>query len=521
MSPLLKEVSVAKDFHNGSNKRPLILADNLGVKYDSEKKKGDDFKSHTHNFFASLFQRGEKVQKEPIWALQDVSFTSYPGDILGVLGINGAGKTTLCRAVLGLLRPNTGHLEVNGEISSLMSLGAGFDSLLSGRDNIYLNAMMLGMSRKRIKELQPLIEEFSGLDSKFKNMPLKHYSSGMKARLGFSVAAMLEAEVMVIDEVLGAGDLAFQEKASQRMQELVNSAKMVMIVTHKPAFVKNNCNKALWLDQGKLMASGDAKEVAEQYEEFAASRKQPKKQKIISLCETKTEAGDAETVAVDKLGIQFNLEGKPFWALKDVSFKVREQEIVGVIGPNGAGKTTLCRALCNLYREDEGTVSINGSITALLGFSAGFDGQLNAVDNIYLNGMMLGMPKRYVKGYETDIIEFAELKNVLYRAVKYYSSGMKARLGFSIASNLNPDILVIDEALSAGDITFQEKAAERMQDMISDCKSVIIVTHSLGVVEKLCTRAIWLDKGQIKYDGDPKETVALYKEATEKKKKKK
>lgn len=517
MAPLLKDLSLTKQDTTDSRDRPLILADNLGVKYDSENKKKDDFKSHTHNFFASLFQPGEKVQKDTLWALQDVSFESYPGDILGVLGLNGAGKTTLCRAVLGLLRPNTGHLEVNGEISSLMSLGAGFDSLLSGRDNIYLNGMMLGMSRKRIRELQPLIEAFSDLDPKFKNMPLKHYSKGMKARLGFSVAAMLEAEVLVIDEVLGAGDLAFQDKASQKMQELVSSAKMVMIVTHNPGFVKDNCNKALWLDQGKLMAFGDAKEVAEQYEEFAESKKKPKKKKVLSLCETEAEPGYAETVDVNNLGIRFNLEGKPFWALKEVSFTVREQEIVGVIGPNGAGKTTLCRALCSLYREDEGTVSINGNITALLGFSAGFDGQLNAVDNIYLNGMMLGMPKKHVTEYETDIIEFAELKKVIYRAVKYYSSGMKTRLGFSIATILNPDILVIDEALSAGDVTFQEKAAERMQDMISDCKSVIIVTHSLTVVEKLCTRAIWLDQGQIKHDGDPKETVKLYKDFTKKK----
>ncbi len=486
---------------------PLIIADNLGIKYEGEKEKSTDFKSMVHG----MLSFNKETKFEPVWALNGVTFNGYPGDVLGVIGPNGAGKTTLCRALLGLMKPDMGSLQVKGEVTSLLSLGTGFNKELSGRDNIHLNGLMLGLSREKLDHLMPSIEDFTGL-GRFLNHPLKHYSTGMKARLGFSIAAALNPEILVIDEVLGTGDAEFKERAVARMQEIVSGSKMVVVVTHDIDFVEENCNRALWLDQGRVVAIGDPKEVSESYRQEVAAKVKPK-QKIINLNETRKAIGEEETIKAENLGIKFKLGKDWFWALTNVNFKVKDQEILGIIGPNGAGKTTLCRALSGLYHPDQGSVEVKGDITALLSFSLGFNNLLSGRDNIYLNGMMMGVPKPKIQKLEQEIIEFAELEKVIHKPVKEYSSGMKSRLGFSIAAILKPDVFVVDEALSAGDMAFKEKAASRMQEMLGDAKTVVLVTHSLGIVEKVCTRAIWLSEGTILYDGDPAEAVKRYKQS--------
>ncbi len=488
-------------------KIPLITAENLGVKYEGEKEKSGDFKSLVHHYLS--FSNNSKF--EPVWALRDVSFSGYSGDVLGVIGANGAGKTTLCRAILGLMKPDLGSIAVRGEVSSLLSLGTGFNKEISGRENIILNGLMLGLSREKLNHLMPSIEEFSGL-GRFLNHPLKYYSSGMRARLGFSIVAALESEILVIDEVLGTGDMEFKERALKKMNQLVGGSKMVVLVTHEIDFVEEYCNRALWLDSGQVAMLGDPLEVSAAYrEKFSQAGKL--KKKIVSLRETKIGAGEEETICAENLGVRFTLGKDPFWALKNLSFRVRDREILGIIGPNGAGKTTLCRALNGLYRPDEGRVEVKGDITALLSFNLGFNDLLTGRDNIYLNGMMMGISRKNILALEKDIIRFAELEKVIHKPVKEYSAGMKSRLGFSIAAMLKPDVFIVDEALSAGDLAFREKATERMQQMLAEAKTVVLVTHSLGIVEKVCTRAIWLQDGKIRFDGDPVEAVGLYREA--------
>jgi len=483
------------------------VAENLAIKYEGEKEKSGDFKSLVHNYLSF----NSKSKFESVWALNGVSFAGYPGDVLGVIGPNGAGKTTLCRAILGLMKPDQGSIRVRGEVSSLLSLGTGFNKEISGRENIALNGLMLGFSRDKLNYLMPTIERFTGL-GRFLDHPLKHYSSGMRARLGFSIAAALEPEILVIDEVLGTGDLEFKQRAISRMRELVSGSKMVVVVTHDIDFVEENCNRALWLDQGQVAALGDPKEVATAYREEVAAIAKPKK-KIVSIKETRTAVGQEETIRVEDLGIQFKLGNEAFWALKDINFTVREKEILGIIGPNGSGKTTLCRTLNGLYRPDRGSVEVKGDITALLSFGTGFNDLLSGYDNIYLNGMMMGLSRDKVKKLEKEIVEFAELERVIHKPVKEYSSGMKSRLGFSIAAMLQPDVFIVDEALSAGDMAFREKATTRMQEMLEEAKTVVLVTHSMNIVEKLCTRVIWLQDGFMRFDGDPTEAVALYKDS--------
>ena len=491
-------------------KRPLIRAKRLGVYYEGDKYKRDDFKSHIHNIF-----RG-KNYNDVFWALKSISFKGYAGDVLGVIGSNGAGKTTLCRAISGLLRPNRGKLTIRGNVSSLLSLGAGFNKELSGDDNIFLNGMMLGLSKNRIEELLPSIQEFSGL-GRFLKQPIKHYSSGMKARLGFSIASSIEADILVIDEALSAGDMEFNVRAVERLWNLVKSAKMVLVVTHDTEFIKKNCNRAMWIEKGELKAIGEASEVVATYKKYAVEKDIPRRHKILSLQKSKDNRGKHKSIEVENLGIKFNLAHKPFWALNDISFTVYDKEIVGIIGPNGAGKSTLCRALCGLYKGDRGKITVNGSIAALLSFGTGFNPQLSGYDNIYLNGMMLGIPKKIIKNVENEIVEFSGLEEFIQKPVKQYSKGMRSRLGFSIATMLQPDIFVVDEALSAGDISFQEKATARMQEMMNEAKSVVVVTHSMNIVEKACTRAIFIKDGELVFDGDPKEAVKIYRDSARKK----
>jgi len=481
----------------------VVRARGVGVRYITSTKR-EDLKSRAH----SLFQR---TKRQEFWALREVSFVAQAGEILGVIGANGAGKTTLCRVLANLLRPDEGTIAVQGSVSALLSLGTGFNSELSGRENVFLNAMMLGLSRRQIHEMLPDIVAFSGLE-RFIDEPLKHYSSGMKARLGFSIAAMIEPEILILDETLSVGDLGFQAQAGEKMQQLVRKAKLVMVVSHQLSFVQKYCTRALWLEGGTVRADGLPQEVVPLYQ--ASMSGAAKAKSTINFCETRTEPRSSLSAIVARdLGVQFVLkEGtkRPFWALKDVTFSTNEGEIVGIIGPNGAGKTTLCQVLSGILRADSGQVSVRGEITALLTLGAGFNIQLSGRDNIYLNGMMLGITKKKLRALYADIVAFAELGKFIDEPVKHYSSGMRSRLAFSIAAAVKPDIFIVDEVLSVGDAAFYERASVKIQELITQAKVVLVVTHNLNFVEKVCTRAIWLDKGMIQFDGDPREAIVRY-----------
>jgi teichoic acid transport system ATP-binding protein len=494
---------------NGLNaSQKIIDAKDMGVKFNKDIKR-DDIKSSVLDIL-HLKRKIEHKDQQSFWALKDITFKGFKGEIIGIIGSNGAGKSTLCRVISKLLRPDAGTMQVRGEVSALLSLGTGFNIELSGKENIYLNAMMLGFNKKQINSLYNEIVEFAGL-GEFIEQPIKYYSSGMKSRLGFSIAAMLEPEILVLDEALSTGDISFRDKAAAKMKEIVHNAKMVLIVSHSIDFIEKNCTKAIWIDKGTVRVMGEPKTVCEQYK-LEAAPKVKRKKIIVNLKKTEKQAEDETVIKVSNLGIQYNLKNKKFWALKNVDFSVKKGEIIGIIGHNGAGKSTLCKVLSKIYKPDEGSVHINGDVAALLSFGTGFNNQLSGNDNIYLNGLMLGLTKQKIKQVHNDIVSFSELDKFINNPVKTYSSGMRSRLGFSIASMIEPDVFIIDEALSVGDINFYEKASARMQEMILNSKAVIVVTHSMEFVEKVCTRAIWINKGELIYDGDPKETVVKYME---------
>lgn len=200
-----------------------------------------------------------------------------------------------------------------------------------------------------------------------------------------------------------------------------------------------------------------------------------------------------------------------FTALNDVSFQVKKGEIVGLVGFNGAGKSTMLKILAGVLTPTKGSVKVIGTVAPLIEVGAGFDPELTARENIYLNGAILGHSKEFMDSKFDEIIDFAELKDFVDVPVKNFSSGMYARLGFAIATMVKPDILIVDEVLSVGDYKFQEKCERRIQKMIDDGVTIILVSHDIGMIERLCTEVIWLEHGNVKDIGSSVKICNEYK----------
>lgn len=199
-----------------------------------------------------------------------------------------------------------------------------------------------------------------------------------------------------------------------------------------------------------------------------------------------------------------------FWALKDVKFEVKKGEVIGFIGSNGAGKSTMLKVIAGVMKPTKGNVEVYGNICPMIELGAGFDMELTARENIYLNGAVLGYSKAFIEEKFDEIVEFAELKDFLDVPVRNFSSGMTARLAFSIATVVDPEILIVDEILSVGDIAFQKKSSKKMKSMIGGGTTVLFVSHSLSQIEELCDRVVWLEHGQVKKIGPAKQLCKEY-----------
>jgi ABC-2 type transport system ATP-binding protein len=199
-----------------------------------------------------------------------------------------------------------------------------------------------------------------------------------------------------------------------------------------------------------------------------------------------------------------------FWALEDVSFEVYEGSTTGLIGENGSGKSTMLKCLARILRPDTGSVSVTGKMSALLELGAGFHPELSGRENVFLNGAILGLKQKELMAKFDDIVDFAGIGQYIDEPVKNYSSGMYVRLGFSVAINVDPDILLVDEVLAVGDEAFQRKCLERFADLKRNGKTVIIVSHSMGSVVTMCDHAIWFKKGHKMADGDPRQVIEAY-----------
>ena len=239
---------------------PAIVVENLCVKYRTTLEKRQTLKS-------TLLRLGRPQHEvKYIEALKTIDLTVHRGEFLGIIGHNGAGKSTLLRTIAGILPPSTGRISVYGDVTTLLSVGIGFNPQLTGRDNIRLSALANGYSTREIAKKEDEIAEFSEL-GEFINFPMKTYSSGMYSRLGFAVVSHMDPDILLIDEALSAGDAAFREKAAARIQVMMEKASAILLVSHGLKTITEMATKCLWLDHGEMMGLGNCDEVVEAYKE--------------------------------------------------------------------------------------------------------------------------------------------------------------------------------------------------------------------------------------------------------------
>lgn len=237
----------------------MVVVDKVSLKFKMEKNRAESLKE----FFVRWVRHD--LESEDFWALDKVSFTADQGDVIGIIGHNGAGKSTLLKVISGIMKPTQGSVEVHGSIVPMLELGSGFDFELSGRENIYLNGAILGYSQKFLDSRYNRIVEFSELGD-FIEAPLRTYSSGMLARLAFSVACIVEPEILIVDEILSVGDVDFQEKSHARMMELMTGGTTVFFVSHSLKQIREMCSKVVWLEHGLVQAVGKTEDVCSMYE---------------------------------------------------------------------------------------------------------------------------------------------------------------------------------------------------------------------------------------------------------------
>lgn len=248
--------------NNNETKNDVIVrADHVSVVFNIANEKIQNLKE----YFIKLMKR-ELMFREFV-AVDDVSFEVHRGDVFGLVGTNGSGKSTMLKVVAGVLMPSEGVIEVNGTISPLIELGAGFDMELTARENIYLNGALLGHSKKFLDEQIDEIIDFAELHA-FMEMPLKNYSSGMVARIAFAIATVTDPDLLIVDEVLSVGDFLFQQKCEERIQSMIKNGTTVLIVSHATDQIERLCNKALWIEKSKLKMLGDAQEVCAAYRAY-------------------------------------------------------------------------------------------------------------------------------------------------------------------------------------------------------------------------------------------------------------
>ncbi len=244
--------------------QPIITFRNVNKRFTFSKEKPQS----VLETIISIFARRSRHPKQDLWAVHDLSFDVYPGQAIGIIGRNGSGKSTVLKLIARILRPTSGQVMVKGRISALLELGAGFHPDLTGRENIALNASVLGLTEEDVNRSFDSIVEFSEL-GEFIDMPVKHYSSGMYMRLGFSVAIHVDPTVLIIDEILAVGDQAFQAKCIDRIHEMKRQGVTIIIISHNLSIIRRLCSHIIWLEHGKMLANGLAEEVASQYKEYS------------------------------------------------------------------------------------------------------------------------------------------------------------------------------------------------------------------------------------------------------------
>lgn len=243
----------------------VIDVNHVAMEFNLSQEKTDNLKE----FVIKAIKKELRFQS--FWALNDVSFKIHKGEKVAFIGSNGAGKSTLLKIVAGVMKPTKGNVEVHGRMAPLLALGSGFDPNYTGSENIYLNGSFLGYSKQYMKKKYDEIVEFSEIGD-FIDVPIKNYSSGMKSRLAFSIATAVKSQILILDEVLSVGDVSFKEKSTKKMREMMAGDVTLLFVSHSISQVRELCDRALWINHGKLVMDGEVNEVCDKYLEYVRNK---------------------------------------------------------------------------------------------------------------------------------------------------------------------------------------------------------------------------------------------------------
>jgi lipopolysaccharide transport system ATP-binding protein len=375
-----------------------IRVSNISKKYIIGKQKDSSLRGSLQGVFNRKLAQGDEFL-----ALNDVSFDIKKGDIVGVIGKNGAGKSTLLKVLSQITKPSTGRIEINGRIASLLEVGTGFHPELTGRENIYLNGTILGMSRKEVSSKFDEIVEFSGVE-KFIDTPVKHYSSGMYVRLAFAVAAHLEPEILIIDEVLAVGDAEFQKKCLGKMQDVAQHGRTVIFVSHNMSSVKALCNRGIVIQKGALVFNSEIQDAIDYYQiqnvktrstKFKMNSDSPKINDSVELIDFDIVPRKGSLLTMLS-GIDFILKFYSYVENKtvDLTFEVVNQDDV-IVFHNGATVTAESNS-------EIGEYLVTCSLPEQL---------LNA--GIYSVNLIFGENQRFLLKHYEDIISFEVLQEIV------------------------------------------------------------------------------------------------------------
>lgn len=395
------------------NQDIAIRVSNLSKSYSIGKQKDTSLRSSLSSMLKSSNSKVEKF-----WALKDVSFEINKGDVIGIIGKNGAGKSTLLKILSQITKPTEGRIEINGRIASLLEVGTGFHPELTGRENIYLNGTILGMTRKEVKAKFDEIVAFSGVE-KFIDTPVKHYSSGMYVRLAFAVAAHLDPEILIIDEVLAVGDAEFQKKCMGKMKDVANDGRTVLFVSHNLTAISSLCNKGIVLDKGELKYSGTVTDAINRYYAYVKENLIQKnvssfKNENITLQSFEIKPPHGQMITVDS-GFQFEaiFENRRLNETIDTTFELRNIDDV-IVFHSG---TLIAEANCSQI----GTYKVSGEI---------LPNTLNA--GSYSFNLIFGLNSTYLLLHCQEVVSFDIENSPDKNGFKLYPGILKPTIDFKI-----------------------------------------------------------------------------------------
>ena len=441
------------------------------MEFNLSQEKVDNLKEYV----IRLLKRDMELFYQEFWALKNVSFEVQKGDKVGIVGLNGAGKSTLLKLISGVMKPTEGLLETKGRISPLLELGGGFDPNYTGRENIFLNGALLGYSKNFLESKYDEIVEFSEIGD-FIDVPLKNYSTGMMMRLGFSIATVVEPEILILDEVLSVGDVKFQEKSENRLKSFLEKDVTVLLVSHTTKKIRDLCNKAIWLEKGKLIMQGTADEVCDAYEESTKSDK--------------------------KIGkSDFNKPG----ITNSQDLQVEKGEILGLLGINGTDKINSENPINGFLKSNNSRILINDK--EIKKFNDRHIGvcpkelclwdNLTCRENLNLIGKMYNVSKNLLKPRVERLLYDFFLIDGADTVASKLSNGMKRRLNLALTLVHEPEIIVIDEPSNGVDPQSRIIIWNYIQSLRDlDGKTVILITHDIYEAD-LSDRVAIIDNGQI------------------------